>query len=137
MRELGAESGPGGCRTTGRLMLFAVAVVLCTQWGCCKQVGPIVVHGDLKRDDVIRQLGAPSFDEVVSVADLSRRQLIRDKVLAERVKLLEPSRRVELAKWETSCWIGDGDYFIAVFDAETGRILEKDGKLLLTGRTVL
>ena len=112
-------------------------VMLWTQWACCAQLGPVVAHGDLSRDEVTRQLGTPTLREVTTATEVLAGQLIQDRVLTERVKQLEPQTRLEILKWEATCWTGNGDYFIGLFDPDTGRILERSGKPLFAGRTQL
>lgn len=115
--------------------VLLVTMALGSQWACCAQLGPVVVHGDMRRDDLIRELGEPHFRGTSTVADLLDRELIHDAGLVERVRGLDRSFRVELIKWQSSCWNGEGDYFVALVDPETGRILHLSGQPMTAGRT--
>ncbi len=136
MRELAAVRILGRVRRGWRRSLI-VAAVLALQGACCTQVGPVVVHGDLTRDEVIRQLGQPSLREVVSAADALQKQMIEDGRLADRVRQLEPQTRFELVIWRARCWTGSGDYFIGLFVPEDGKIMSSAGQPLFAGRTQL
>ncbi len=136
MRELVAIETFQRVRCTCRRLLL-VTVVLGLQWACCAQVGPVVVHGDLTRDEVIRQLGQPSLREVVSAADALEKQMIEDRALVERVRQLEPRTRFELVVWRARCWTGSGDYFVGLFAPDDGKILTSSGQPLFAGRTQL
>lgn len=126
-----------GVQRSLRHRTLLTMVMLWTQWACCTQLGPVVAHGDLTRDEVTQQLGTPTVREVTTATEVLARELIQDRALAERVKQLEPQTRLEILKWQAACWTGNGDYFIGLFDPVTGRILVHSGKPLFAGRTQL
>jgi hypothetical protein len=116
-------------------LLLLLAGGLFTQFACCAQVGPVVATRELRRDELIRQLGKPSFQEVTTIGNALTRRLIEDQDLLERIRQLAPDMRLEIVKWEAACWTGSGDYFVGLFNPDTGRILEQGGKALYAGRT--
>jgi hypothetical protein len=74
---------------------------------------------------------------MTTIGELLQQRLIEDQHLQDELKLLRQETSIEVMKWEATCWMGRGDYFVVLLDPTTGKLLLNNGRGLYAGRTRL
>ncbi len=100
----------------------ALTLVLFAGACCWDRVRPIVPRTDMPSAGYLELLGEPSLRKAGVAADLTSVDLEGGPLVA-LVARLPRDTPVQLLKWKSKCVISGPEYFAAIFNPATGKIL--------------